>query len=282
MRDPVVKKPVVRNLVPSGRFAQLARLSRKALRIYAEMGLLRPAHVNADTNYRYYSLSQLEDAHRINKLRELGMSLESIRDSLRAWGTPEFAARLEQHREELLRQASAVQVAIENVEHLLSVPEQMYTVHTKQVSSQRYLGVRSWCEPDESCDFISRAQQQLFDMAKEHLLEVAGSSLARYHDDEREECWDVEVCLPIAGHSPTHLTDRCYLCELPSGTVAFTVHTGDCGGDRGMQDAYKAVWSWLHEHGHETVGGPMEVYVFDETNTENPADYRTEVAWLIR
>lgn len=272
----------MRDLVPSGRFAQLARLSRKALRLYAEMGLLRPAHINPDTNYRYYSLSQLEDAHRINKLRELGMSLESIQETLRAWGTPEFAIKLEHHREELLRQASVVQLALENVEHLLSTPPQSYMVHTKKVSSQRYLGVRAWCDPDDSCAFISKAQQQLLHLAKENLLELAGSSLARYHDDEREDAWEVEVCLPVAGHTPTRLSEGCYSGELPSGTVAFTLHAGDCGGDRGMQDAYKAVWTWLHEHGHETLDGPMEVYVFDDTNTDNPADYRTEVAWLIR
>jgi DNA-binding transcriptional MerR regulator len=277
MRDPVFS-----NLVPSGRFAQLARLSRKALRIYAEMGLLRPAHINPETNYRYYTLSQLEDAHRINKLRDLGMSLESIRETLRAWGTPEFAALLEHHREDLLRQATAVQTALENVEDLLKAPAQNYTVHTKHVSSQRYLGVRAWCDPDDSCDFISKAQQQLLHVAKENLLELAGSSLARYHDDEREDAWDVEVCLPISGHAPASLPKEVYSSALPNGTAAFTVHSGDCGGDRGMQDAYKVVWSWLHEHGHETVGGPMEVYVFDDTNTDNPADYRTEVAWLIR
>lgn len=272
----------MRDLVPSGRFAQLARLSRKALRIYAEMGLLRPAHVNTDTNYRYYTLSQLEDAHRINKLRELGMSLESIQETLRAWGTPEFSMQLEQHREELLRQASAVQTAIEHVEQLLNTPPQSYVVHTKQVPAQRYLGTRTWCGPDDACDFIAKAQQQLLHTAKENLLELAGSSLARYHDDEREECWDVEICLPIVGHTPPHLPQNVYQSELPSGLVAFTVHAGECDGNRGMQDAYQAVWSWLHEHGHETFGGPMEVYVFDESNTENPADFRTEVAWLIR
>lgn len=181
-----------------------------------------------------------------------------------------------------MRQASSVQTAIDNVESLLNAPPQSYVVHTKQVSAQRYLGKRTWCDPDESCAFIDKVQRQLLEVAKENLLEVAGSSLARYHDDEREDCWDVEVCLPISGHAPAFLPNDLYSSELPSGTIAFTLHAGDCGGDRGMQDAYKAVWSWLHEHGHETIGGPMEVYVFDDTNTDNPADYRTEVAWLIR
>lgn len=42
--------PLVHDLVPSGRFA---RLGRKALRLYAELGLLPPAHVNPDNGYRY-------------------------------------------------------------------------------------------------------------------------------------------------------------------------------------------------------------------------------------
>ncbi len=269
------------NLVPSGRFAQLARLSRKALRIYAEMGLLRPAHINPDTNYRYYSLSQLEDAHRINKLRDLGMSLEHIQETLRAWGTPEFSAHLEQHPKELLRQASAVQGAIEHIEQLLNTPPQSYAVDTKQVSAQRYLSLRAWCDLAEACDFIPEAQRQLMAVAKENLLEVAGSCLTRYHDDQRDDAWDVEVCLPIGGHAPTHLSKNIYVSELQSGVAAYTIHAGDCGGPRGMQDAYQAVWSWLHDHGQETLGGPLEVYVFDDLNTENPADYRTEIAWII-
>jgi DNA-binding transcriptional MerR regulator len=268
------------DLVPPGRFAQLARLSRKALRLYADMGLLRPASVNPDSGYRYYALSQLEDAHRIHKLRELGMSLEAIRETLRTWGTPGFAASLEQHRTALLHQASKVQVALENIDQLLSVPPQPYVVYTKQVTAQRYLGKRTRCDPDDSCAFIEAAQEQLLAVCKEQLLEVVGASQAHY--DEQEDFWEVTVCLPIAGHAPTQLPQNVYEGELTAGLVAFTVHRGDCGGDRGLQDAYQAVWSWLREHGHETMGNPMEVYIFDQSNTVNPADYRTEVAWMIR
>ncbi|NJK44627.1 MAG: MerR family transcriptional regulator [Pleurocapsa sp. SU_196_0] len=270
----------MRDLVPPGRFAQLARLSRKALRLYAEMELLRPASVNPDSGYRYYALSQLEDAHRIYKLRELGMSLEAIRETLRVWGTSALAAQLEAHRAELLRQAAAVQVSLENIDQLLSSPPQQYAVYTRQVTAQRYLGRRSRCDPDDSCAFIEAAQQQLLAVAKENLLEVVGTSQARY--DEQEDFWEIEVCLPIAGHAPTQLPRGVHEGELAAGMVAFTVHRGACGGDRGLQDAYGAVWSWVREHGHEIVGDPMEVYVFDRFNTVNPADYRTEVAWMIR
>jgi DNA-binding transcriptional MerR regulator len=46
----------MKNLLPIGRFSQLTRLTIKALRLYDELGLLRPAYVDPDTAYRYYSL----------------------------------------------------------------------------------------------------------------------------------------------------------------------------------------------------------------------------------
>lgn len=272
----------MRDLIPSGRFAQLARLSRKALRLYDEKGLLRPAHVQADTHYRYYTMSQLKDAARIGQLRDLGMPLEQVRETLRTWGTPGFAAQLEQHREALWRQAATVQAALEHLEQLLNTSEQPYPVQTKAVAAQRYLGTRSWCEPDEACAFFDQSQQHLLKLAKRALLDVAGPFFARYHGDERDDVWDVEVGLPVADHMSDEALDGAYQGELASGIVAYTVHAGACEESRGMQAAYQAVWAWLREHGHETLGGPVEVYLFDNLNTASPADYRTEVAWPIR
>jgi DNA-binding transcriptional MerR regulator len=41
-------------LMTSGAFAQASGLSRKALRLYDELGLLHPARVDPDTLYRFY------------------------------------------------------------------------------------------------------------------------------------------------------------------------------------------------------------------------------------
>lgn len=246
------------------------------------MGLLRPAYIRPNTLYRYYTLSQLEDAHRIGKLRDLGMPLTNVREALRAWGTPELAAHLERHREALLRQATTVHVALEHVEQLLNTPGQPYTVQTKPVAAQRYLGTRAWCDPDEACAYFDHAQQHLLELSKQTLLDAAGPFFARYHDDERDDVWDVEVGLPVAGRIPDGLPPEVFQGELPSGVVAYTVHAGACEGSRGMQAAYQAVWSWLRDHGHETHGGPLEIYLFDGLNTDAPDDYRTEVAWHLR
>ncbi|WP_086727081.1 MerR family transcriptional regulator, partial [Streptomyces carpinensis] len=60
-------------------FAKACRLSPKALRLYDELELLRPARVDPDTGYRYYAVAQLEQARLVAWLRRLGMPLAGIR-----------------------------------------------------------------------------------------------------------------------------------------------------------------------------------------------------------
>ena len=61
-----------------GAFARAARLTPKALRLYDELGLLRPVRVDEAAGYRYYSPDQLERARLVAWLRRLGMPLAMI------------------------------------------------------------------------------------------------------------------------------------------------------------------------------------------------------------
>ena len=66
-------------LMSSGEFARASGLSRKALRLYDELGLLPPARVDPVSMYRLYDPAQLEQARLVAWLRRLGMPLAAIR-----------------------------------------------------------------------------------------------------------------------------------------------------------------------------------------------------------
>ncbi|WP_256638149.1 MerR family transcriptional regulator [Streptomyces murinus] len=66
-------------LLTIGAFARVSRLSPKALRLYDELALLRPARVDPGTGYRYYAVGQLGRARLVAWLRRLGMPLAEIR-----------------------------------------------------------------------------------------------------------------------------------------------------------------------------------------------------------
>ena len=72
------------NLLAIGAFAGAAQLSLKALRLYAQLGILPPSYVDPDSGYRYYHAQQLHRARLIRMLRQIDMPLATIRRVLAA------------------------------------------------------------------------------------------------------------------------------------------------------------------------------------------------------
>lgn len=65
-----------------GDFSRIARVSARLLRFYDELGLFEPAHADAQSGYRYYTVAQLAQLNRITVLKELGFSLDQVRGIL--------------------------------------------------------------------------------------------------------------------------------------------------------------------------------------------------------
>jgi protein phosphatase len=75
-----------------GDFARESGLTPKALRLYDDLGLLRPAQVDPGSGYRRYAPEQLAQARLVATLRLVGMPLARIEEVLGA--SPAGAARL--------------------------------------------------------------------------------------------------------------------------------------------------------------------------------------------
>ena len=99
-----------------GRFAQLARLSVRALRLYDELGVLEPAAVDPATGYRAYDPAQLEDAGRVRALREADLPLAEIAVVLR--DPAREAEVLARHRARLLERLEGTRRALERLDAL--------------------------------------------------------------------------------------------------------------------------------------------------------------------
>ena len=97
------------NLLAIGAFANAVQLSLKALRLYAQLGILPPSYVDPDSGYRYYHADQLHRARLIRMLRQIDMPLATIRRVLAASPVEsqqlvlEHCAALEQRAEQARR-----------------------------------------------------------------------------------------------------------------------------------------------------------------------------------
>lgn len=134
-----------------GEFAQIAQASSRQLRFYDQLGLLQPAHTDAQTGYRYYSIKQLPRLNCILALKELGLSLEQIGPLLKEEISPsELRGMLTMKRaqvEQALREEGG---RLRHIESRIAQIDKYggmegYDVVTKSVAATPFLSLRYSC-----------------------------------------------------------------------------------------------------------------------------------------
>jgi len=128
-----------------GEFSRLSQVTIKTLHHYGELGLIKPAHIDPTTNYRFYTVEQLPRIHRIMALKEIGLSLEQIglmldeelpaeqmRGMLRL-----KQAEINQEVREAQRQLAMVEFRLRMIEAEINFP--ILDVVIKRIDAMRYL-----------------------------------------------------------------------------------------------------------------------------------------------
>ncbi len=103
------------------KLAKIAGISTRTLRYYDEIDILKPARINS-SGYRIYGQAEVDKLQQIMFFRELGVSLEAIKDIVSA---PAFdgALALREHREKLLEKRNQLDQLIANVNKTIALTE---------------------------------------------------------------------------------------------------------------------------------------------------------------
>lgn len=112
------------------KLGRLAGVSTRTLRYYDEIGILKPARINS-SGYRIYGQREVDTLQQILFYRELGVSLDSIKDIVTA---PSFdgAKALREHREKLLEKREQLDLLIANVEKTIALTEGRINMSDKE------------------------------------------------------------------------------------------------------------------------------------------------------
>lgn len=94
-----------------GEFSKLTGIPIRTLRYYDSIDLFKPSEVDLFTNYRYYKEEQVKDLELINELKEVGFTLEEIRDNWNNFSEELFLKRKEKQLEEIELKNEAIKKA---------------------------------------------------------------------------------------------------------------------------------------------------------------------------
>ena len=150
-----------RPLLGTGEFAHQARLSVKALRIYDEIGLLRPAEVDPASGRRRYRADQVGAARLIGMLRGADLSLAEIGSLLAELDSSRdlAAARLDRHLLELEARHTSRRFLIRHIHAILREEGQaMFPIRTRHVPAQRVMSIQRRLRAAETDAFVREAK----------------------------------------------------------------------------------------------------------------------------
>jgi len=74
------------HLMKIGEIAAFFNVSVKDVRIYEKKGIIRPARIDKQTGYRYYTADQVQQLNALIELKGLGFSLNEIREIMQGKG----------------------------------------------------------------------------------------------------------------------------------------------------------------------------------------------------
>ena len=119
-----------------GEFAKLKNITPETLRHYDRCNLLKPAYVDEETGYRFYSIFQFEKLSTILELRQLGMSLLEIKEFFDNRNAENSLKILEERYEQLLEEIEELENLKDNILHKIS--------HLKTFLNSDYLNRRDF------------------------------------------------------------------------------------------------------------------------------------------
>jgi len=257
--------------MPIGKFARACRLSVKALRHYDEERLLRPAHVDERTGYRYYTRDQVRDAVTIGMLRGLGIGIPIIRRFL-AGAAAERTAILQTEAQRIEREMAQRRFALDAIARFGSTG----TLAPYEVAIRRMepLQVAERCVVTNAEALIvdtTALIYSLFDELRAAGRDVVSPVFCMNDDSASEEHIVVHACVRVM--SPAPELPQARVVDMPGGEFATVMHVGPYE-ELGL--AYHALYAWSQEHGHEPRGLIREIYVNDPANVR-PEALQTEV-----
>lgn len=112
------------------KLSQMAGVSTRTLRYYDEIGILKPARINS-SGYRIYGQREVDRLQQILFYRELGVSLESIKNIITAPYFDEVKA-LREHRGKLLEKREQLDLLIANVDKTIASKERSIKMSDKE------------------------------------------------------------------------------------------------------------------------------------------------------
>ena len=248
-----------------GEVTKIMGVTRKALLVYEEMGLLAPAVKDEESGYRYYTADNMTQIRSIRSLQQLGLSLKEVQEYY--YDTE----NIDIHLKRLMDLRSALDRNIQMLQ-VRSAKQGDLTVRETTLPRQTCFCRRYTCE--NVTDAANVLRDTYITAARTGKMSMLGRMFTMRMSQSVDKL-DILCCIPVEddfdGPERTEFPETPALCIYYRGPYEGTV------------TAIRALAQYVKENNVEITGSFRSIYMEGPPNRGNRSeDYITQIAVPIK
>lgn len=248
-----------------GEVSKILGVTRKAILVYEEMGLLTPAVKDEGSGYRYYSADNMTQIRSIRSLQVLGLSLKEI--AAYYYDTE----NIDTYLQNLMELRAALDRNIQMLQ-VRSAKRGDLTVHRTSLPQQVCYCRRYPCK--DTLEAANKLRDTYIAAARTGKMSML-SRMFTMRMTQQPDVLDLMCCIPV--DSSFDGPERMEFAETPALCIYYR------GPYEGTSTAIQALAQYIKENNIETTGPFRSIYLEGPPSRgENSGDYITQIAVPIK
>lgn len=259
-----------------GEFSTLAKTTIKTLRYYEKESLLVPSFVDRETGYRFYETNQLLELSKIISLRQIGVSIKSIKRIVNGGDMQEL---LQRRKKEIENSINLYTDQLSKINYLLEERNMEYEIIMKELP--------------ECTIYYKEGRIKDF---SEMVTFILSSAQECKKTNPAIKCVEPDYC--YVSYLDKEFKGKNMLIRyaqavneagIPNETIKFeklTPVNAICIYQKGSYDnlprAYSFIMKYIEDNGYTILEAPRERYINGMWNKEEESQWLTEIQVPVR
>ena len=270
------------NLFSIGEVAKYQNISKQTLIFYDKAGVFRPAWVDPANGYRYYSASQLDYLDTILIMKQIGFSLQEIKDHMQHYDLDSSLAMLRRQLDVIDQKVAGLKQVRRRVQNRCDQME----------------AARAHCAPGQpGIELEDAPEQELFCLPVEPPYTMREISIATKQCFARAAAgalpvfYQCGVVVPLEKIRAGRYTEAALaflpmeragqescVRRLPAGRQACIYHVGDY---LSVGRSYEKLLDWCEKQRLRICSDSYEFCINDYLTTHDESEYITKIAFYV-
>lgn len=260
--------------------AKLRNISTETLRHYDRIDLLKPVHVDPDTGYRYYSITQYEKIGTIRELKNLGMSLREIKEyfdnrnveSSRILLT-EQKKKIDEQIDKLIRIRQEINAKIDFLD-IVRTTDLNDEIRIKHFKARQYVYFNRTVSDDIELSYDSVSLERVLSKSKQSMPIFAtnryGGLVSRADILKNVKPLSAKMIILYDGEEDV---DECNIIEAPEGDYLCMFYVGNFWN---REESIEKMLTYMKENDLVLAGDVLQMQWVDFAITDNLDDISYE------